>query len=305
MNAPLVSVVIPVYNRADLVGTAIQSVLDQKGIPLEILLVDDASTDDLSATVARFPGTPLTVLRHAVNGGASVARNTGIAAARGEWIAFLDSDDIWLPGKLEKQLAFLAERRLPGGCTDYYIRRAAGDEIEERHLAYGDELGLGELVWGCYVSPGATLLVRRSIWAEVGPLDPDYRRFEDWDWLMRYSRRYRLGLLAQPLSCVRFSAPAPRGQVVQGLLRLRDRHEVVLERENPALARRFRAGIAMERAAMAFRDHRPVLAAWHVLQSLALVPFSNLAYAKVVAPRMRSAMQGAAKIRIVLPGSST
>ncbi|MDR3440698.1 glycosyltransferase family A protein [Telmatospirillum sp.] len=301
---PIVSVVIPVYNRADLVGTAVQSVLDQKGIPLEILLVDDASTDDLASTVARFPGAPLTVLRHAINGGAAVSRNTGIAAATGEWIAFLDSDDIWLPGKLEQQLTFLQDRHLVGGCTDYYIRRAVDkDEVEERHLAYCEELSLGDLVWGCYVSPGATLMVRREVWKEIGPLDPDYRRFEDWDWLMRFSRHHHLGMLAQPLSCVRFSAPAARQQVVEGLIRLQIHHGALLAKENPELARRFRAGIAMERAAMAFRDHRPLIAAWHVLCSLALVPVSNLAFAKVVAPRVRGATYGA-KPRVILPGSS-
>lgn len=300
---PIVSVVIPVFNRADLVGAAVQSVLDQKGIPFEILLVDDASTDDLGATVARFPGAPLSVLRHAVNSGASVARNTGIAAARGDWIAFLDSDDIWLPGKLEQQLAFLTSRGLSAGCTDYYIRRALDtEEVEERLLAYKEELTLRDLVWGCYVSPGATLMVRREVWDEVGPLDPAYRRFEDWDWLMRFSRRHRLGMLAQPLSCVRFSAPPARQQVTEGLMRLEVRYGSLLAKESPDLARRFRAGIAMERAAMAFRDRKPLIAAWHVLHSLALVPISNLAFAKVVAPRVRGAAYGGTRPRVILPG---
>jgi glycosyltransferase involved in cell wall biosynthesis len=304
--SPVVSVVIPVFNRADLVGTAIQSVLDQTGVPLEILLVDDASTDDLSATVARFPGAPLTVIRHVQNGGAAVARNTGIARARGAWVAFLDSDDIWLPGKLEQQLAFLTARGLAGGCTDYYIRRALDrDKVEERHLAYRDELTLKDLVWGCYVSPGATLMVRRDVWAEIGPLDPAYRRFEDWDWLMRFTRRHALGMLGRPLACVRFSARPARQQVMEGLARLQSHHGDLLAREAPALARRFRAGVAMERAAMAFHDHRPIAAAWNVLCSLALVPISNLAFAKVVAPRMRGAAYGGGRPRVVLPGSSS
>jgi hypothetical protein len=194
---------------------------------------------------------------------------------------------------------------LAGGCTDYFIRRALDqDEVEERHLAYGEELDLGDLVWGCYVSPGATLMVRRDVWAEIGPLDADYRRFEDWDWLMRFSRFHRLGLLAQPLSCIRFSAPAPRQQVIEGLARLQRMHGEALQREDPDLARRFKAGIAMEHAAMAFRDHRRLSAAWHVLRSLALVPFANLAYAKVVAPRVRDATYGPTRARVVRPRPS-
>ncbi|MBS0208956.1 MAG: glycosyltransferase family 2 protein [Planctomycetes bacterium] len=106
----LVSVVIPTYNRADLLGRAIQSVLDQTHTEVEALVVDDGSTDHTREVVARFTD-PRVRYFHQANAGVSAARNTGLLAARGEFIALLDSDDAWLPWKLRAQVAFL--RRFP------------------------------------------------------------------------------------------------------------------------------------------------------------------------------------------------
>ena len=98
--APLVSVIIPAYNRAHLVGRAIASVFAQSYRNFEIIVVDDASTDDLAATLAEAGGLQLRCITHPRNRGAAAARNTGIAAASGEFVAFLDSDDVWFPDKL-------------------------------------------------------------------------------------------------------------------------------------------------------------------------------------------------------------
>ena len=98
------SVIIPTYNRAHLVGRAIQSVIDQTFIGWELLLIDDGSTDDTEKVVKRFCDHRIRYLRHEVNKGAGAARNTGIRESSGEYIALLDSDDEWLPEKLDKQL---------------------------------------------------------------------------------------------------------------------------------------------------------------------------------------------------------
>ena len=111
MPPPLVSIVIPVYNRAGMIGDTIDSCLQQTYDPFEIVLVDDCSSDDLSAALLPFAGEGrVRLVRHERNQGVSAARNSGVRAARGAFVAFLDSDDAWQPTKLEKQMAHVGSR---------------------------------------------------------------------------------------------------------------------------------------------------------------------------------------------------
>lgn len=113
MNEPLVSVVMPAYRCADTIGAAIESVLSQK-VSLELIIIDDCSPEELEGPVSPWLGDPrVTFLKNEENLGAAESRNRGVAMARGDYVAFLDADDIWAPGKLEKQLKLLAET----GCV--------------------------------------------------------------------------------------------------------------------------------------------------------------------------------------------
>lgn len=108
---PLVSIVIPVYNRAGLIGDTIESCLQQTYCPFEVVLVDDCSTDDLASALKPFAEDGrVRLVRHERNQGVSAARNSGVRAARGEFVAFLDSDDAWRSDKLEKQMVHVASR---------------------------------------------------------------------------------------------------------------------------------------------------------------------------------------------------
>src|SRR5436190_11436655 len=102
--SPTVSVVIPVFNRAVAVRRAIDSVLAQTFQDFEIIVVDDGSTDDTAESVSSFQDPRITLIRHDRKRGGSAARNTGIRSSSGAYVAFLDSDDEWLPAKLERQL---------------------------------------------------------------------------------------------------------------------------------------------------------------------------------------------------------
>ncbi len=105
LEQPLVSVIIPTYNRADLIGHTLDSAINQSYRNLEIIVIDDGSVDNTEEVVKAIGDSRIRYIRHQTNCGGSTARNTGIEAARGEYIAFLDSDDIWVPNKIQLQLA--------------------------------------------------------------------------------------------------------------------------------------------------------------------------------------------------------
>ena len=120
---PLISVIIPVHNRAHEIGRALESVRIQAYPNLEIIVVDDGSDDDLEGALAPFRDLPLTLLRHDSRQGAGAARNTWVKASRGDYIALLDSDDEWLPGKLDRQLSFLRSGKSDARllCSGYIL----------------------------------------------------------------------------------------------------------------------------------------------------------------------------------------
>lgn len=126
----LVSIIMPSYNTARFIPETIRSVLDQTYTNWELIIVDDCSTDDTDAVVAQFQDPRIRYLKNETNSGAAVSRNYALREAKGRWIAFLDSDDLWLPEKLEKQIAFM-ERN---GCAMSYTNY---EEIDEQSAPKG------------------------------------------------------------------------------------------------------------------------------------------------------------------------
>ncbi|MDD7392954.1 MAG: glycosyltransferase family 2 protein [Eubacteriales bacterium] len=117
----LVSIIMPSYNTAAYIGESIRSVLAQTYENWELLIVDDCSTDQTDEVVAAFCDPRIRYFKNAHNSGAAVSRNYALREAKGEWIAFLDSDDLWMPEKLERQLRFMKEHGYQFSYTDYYI----------------------------------------------------------------------------------------------------------------------------------------------------------------------------------------
>lgn len=118
----LVSVVMPSYNTAGYIGAAIQSVLNQTYADWELIIVDDCSTDNTDEIVATFKDDRIQYLKNEKNSGAAASRNKALRLARGKWIAFLDSDDLWLPEKLERQLKYMKDNNYSFTYTDYMIQ---------------------------------------------------------------------------------------------------------------------------------------------------------------------------------------
>ncbi len=199
MSVPIpVSVIIPTYNRVALVQEAVASVLAQTWQDFEVLVVDDGSTDHTVAALAPFAG-QVRVVRRPSRGGVSAARNRGIAAARGQWLAFLDSDDLWLPEKLSRQWAFLEAQ--PGlllcQTEETWVRRGVRVNQPLSHRKVGGDIFLPSLE-RCLVSPSAVLLHRRLI-EEHGGFDENLPAAEDYDLWLRLSWRYPVGLVPEAL----------------------------------------------------------------------------------------------------------
>jgi glycosyltransferase involved in cell wall biosynthesis len=186
-ESPAISVIIPTYNRAQLVGRAIQSVLDQTHDHFEVIVVDDGSADNTWEVIQGFDDGRICYIRHPDNRGGSAARNTGIGAARGQYVAFLDSDDEWLADNLIRKHKALDSAPAGAGAVYSKAIRELGDcrytvpqrGIDNRHestVAYFCEHG--QLV------PPGTLLVARSLVRDV-LFDESLERHQDGDFLIR------------------------------------------------------------------------------------------------------------------------
>ena len=177
-----VSVIIPTYNRGEVVLRALRSVFAQDHAVDQVIVVDDGSTDDTIERVERnFPGVELIVQ---TNHGVSHARNRGIERARNEWLAFLDSDDEWLPGKITAQLAAIMSDGISRVChsDEIWIRNGRRVNPMNKHRKYGGDIFLHCLP-RCVMSPSSVVL-HRSVVEELGGFDETLPVCEDYDlWL--------------------------------------------------------------------------------------------------------------------------
>lgn len=194
---PPVSVIIPTHNRAAFVTEAIDSVLSQQYAPVELIVVDDGSTDHTAETLAAYENR-IQVIRQA-NKGVSAARNRGIQAATGDYIAFLDSDDLWLPEKLVRQTAFFSANPDALICQteEIWIRNGKRVNPRKKHkkpsgFIFRDSLAL------CLVSPSAVMLKRHLI-DEIGGFDESLPACEDYDLWLRISHRFPIHLIDEAL----------------------------------------------------------------------------------------------------------
>ena len=192
-----ISTVIPTYNRREFLPRAIDSVLGQTDPPDEIIVVDDGSTDGTSRMLAqRYP--TVKVIEQE-NGGVSAARNTGVEQACFEWPAFLDSDDAWLPRKLERQSAALSENEGIPVChtDDIWMRKGIRFNQGKRYQKAGGRI-FRKCLPVCIISP-SSVLIDREIFQRVGLFDPSLPAAEDYDLWLRICARYEILYINEPL----------------------------------------------------------------------------------------------------------
>jgi len=184
----LLSVIIPTFNRWPLLPRAVESVLNQTLLPDEVIIVDDGSTDATEAEfAARFPH--LRYIRQK-NLGVSAARNTGIREAHGDWLAFLDSDDKWLPEKLAQQIAALERNAHYQLChtNEIWIRHGRRVNPLKKHTKSGGYVFRNCLPL-CVISP-SSVIIHRNLFLEVGLFDEELPACEDYDMWLRICARH-------------------------------------------------------------------------------------------------------------------
>ena len=192
-----ISVIIPTYNRKNTLPRAVESVLKQTYKPIEIIVVDDGSTDGTKEWFSEMY--PLVHYTYQVNSGVSSARNTGINSARGDWIALLDSDDEWLPDKLEIQVKLLQNNAELRFChtNEIWIRNGVRINQMKKHQKYGGNI-FNKCLDICRISPSSSLF-HTSVIKDVGLFDESLDVCEDYDLWLRITAKYPVLFLDQPL----------------------------------------------------------------------------------------------------------
>ncbi len=214
-----VSIIIPTYNRANLLREAIDSVLAQTYQDFELLIVDDGSTDNTRDLATEYGNRVTYVFQE--NRGVSGTRNLGIRLSTGEYIAFLDSDDLWLPDKLERQVAIMDQNPdlLLCHTEEIWIRRGVRVNPKKKHKKYSGYIFQYCLPL-CVISP-SSVMIRRTLCEKVGYFDENLPACEDYDLWLRVTKEYPVYFIETPLLIKRGGHPDQLSQKYWGLDRFR------------------------------------------------------------------------------------
>ncbi len=215
---PKVSVIIPTYNRAPLLKEAVESVVQQSFSDFELIVVDDGSTDGTREVIKSYPAVRYI---YQSNRGVSSARNQGIKQAKGALIAFLDSDDLWLDNKLERQVSFFNDNPTASICQseEIWLKNGQRQNPKKRHRKYSGYI-LKECLPLCIVSPTAVML-RREVFEKIGLFDESLPVCEDYDFWLRAARVYSIDLIKEPLIIKRAKFPDQLSFRYRGMDRFR------------------------------------------------------------------------------------
>jgi glycosyltransferase involved in cell wall biosynthesis len=268
-SSPRVSIVIPVYRRQRGVNCALQSLAAEADLIHEVVVVDDASPEPITIAPPAALANRTRLIRLPENLGSSAARQAGVDHATGDLMAFLDSDDIWLPGKLAAQLPYFSngdsmlavatgwqEVDLDRGISTTRIPTASADPVD--------------FASGCWFCPGSTVIVTRTALERCGPFDAGLRRLEDLDWFLRFALQRGRLVVAETIGVVILhrGLRSNRAAVQQAACRITNRFAA-----HPAATSRIRRYLA------AWLDVELAFAAWahgHRTSALALILRSQL-----------------------------
>jgi glycosyltransferase involved in cell wall biosynthesis len=201
-----VSVIVPTRNRSALLATTLRTVLRQQDVQLEVIVVDEASTDDTPAVLRAFADARVRIIRHEMPKGVSSARNHGAAEARGDWLAFLDDDDLWAPDKLVRQLQAAQELGREWAYAGAVVIGNRGQIIRGQPPLRPDKLVTALPRYNAIPGGGSNVVVRRTTWLRTGPFDTRLRNTEDWEMWIRLAKHGPPACVYSPLVARRLHA---------------------------------------------------------------------------------------------------
>ena len=239
---PLISIVIPTFNREHLILDAIETCVLQTYRPLEIVVVDDGSTDRTVGFVQNWSNgsshkdVTLKIIKQENKGG-NVARNNGIKNATGEFIAFLDSDDIWNITKLEKQYEFIIQANTIGGvyCGLRQVEVESGKVISDNKRNYTEGFILSHLLIKDVTAPTSAFLIRKKVFDEVGGFDKTLQARQDWDMWIRLAVKYEIRAVHENLMDLRHhkgtrTASDPHKEI-NAYIKIRQKYQYLLDKQ--------------------------------------------------------------------------
>lgn len=273
----LVSVIIPCRDRETTIAEAVQSVLSQDYDPLEVIVVDDGSRDDTLGILGKLTDPRVMVLRNDGASGPSGARNFGVRHARGEWIAFQDSDDIWLPGRLSRQMGRLANGHYIAGFCGMSIKADTNPDslvlarVPDRAITISPENLLPALLRGSFIST-QMLILRRTVFDHAGGFDEAFPALVDWELMLRVAPQGAIDFLDEDLVIQRMSDNSVTRSVEKRVLAQRlviRKHKALFDSDPEAYAQHHHRISGGLRALGDFRDARR-----HAIRALRARPFA-------------------------------
>jgi len=229
---PDITIVVPTRNRCAWLMMALRSVLRQRHVSLEVIVVDEASTDDTAAAIAALHDSRVRVIHHDAPTGVSTARNRGAADARGEWIGFIDDDDVWAPDKIARQID--AANRL--GCEWTYtgsVNITADGRIMSGRPPLGPEDAVAALMhYNAIPGGGSNVILQRRTWGEVGLFETRLHNTEDWEMWLRLAKRGLPAFVCEPLVGYRvhsFNSSLNVAEIVRGARLIEAMHQTTVD----------------------------------------------------------------------------
>jgi glycosyltransferase involved in cell wall biosynthesis len=273
---PQVSVVLPTFNRADVLGRSIQSVLSQSFTDFELIVVDDASQDNTISVVHSFTDPRIRYIKNKENLGGAESRNVGIQHAQAEIIAFQDSDDEWRPMKLEKCVRELRDNKdLIGVYSAYW--QINGNNV--RYMPISQPSKIDEdmnkaLLWGSFVGTPTAVVYKKYI-NDCSGFDKEMPRFQDWELFIRLSSRGKFLFIDEPLILSYCTPGSISTNILRGLNafeRIYEKNKVAIKKDKKLYAAwKARIGDAQMRSGSPTDGHKNLFA------SIKLNPF-NMRY---------------------------